>query len=106
MPHLKRNIIEVKAVTNCLANTLIKGIAKVTNNPDYKAHRQGRKIRSLVQNLLETTGTDLTKGAVIPELERFQTHNREYKIVVYKGIDCDSISFVGQVESSQRLKLL
>ena len=37
MAHLKRSIIEVKAEKNCLAYALIIAIAKVTNDPDYKA---------------------------------------------------------------------
>ena len=79
MAHLKRSITELKAGANYLAHALILAIAKVTNDPDSKVY-----IR------LETAGTRLTKGAGIPEHERFQTHFREYKIVVYEGPYCDS----------------
>ena len=82
MARLKRCNIEVKGEMNCMTHALIIAIAKLTNNPDYKAYIQARKIPSVVQNSLETTGIDLTKGGVIPKLERFQDHFREYKIVV------------------------
>ena len=82
MAHLKTSIVEVKAEENCLAHALVISIAKVENDPDYKAYRQGRKIRQVVQTLLETTSIDLSKEAGIPELVRFQEHFRQYKIVV------------------------
>jgi hypothetical protein len=58
--HLKRSIVEVKAENNCLAHALVIAIRKLTNDPHYKAFRQGRKIRPVVDHLLETTGIDLT----------------------------------------------
>jgi len=92
MAHLKTSIVEVKTEENCLAHALVTSIAKVENDPDYKAYRQGRKIRQVVQTLLETTGIDLSNGAGIPELVRFQEHFRQYKIVVYRGLSCEDIS--------------
>jgi hypothetical protein len=68
MAHLKMCSIEVKAETNSLAHTLIISIVKATNNPNYEAYRKGQKIRPVVQNLPETTGNDLDKGAGIPVL--------------------------------------
>jgi hypothetical protein len=47
MAHIKKIIIEVKAETNCLAHALVIAIAKATNDPNYKAYRQGRKIRQI-----------------------------------------------------------
>ena len=68
------------------------------NDPEYKAYRQGRKIRQVVQTLLETSGIDLSNGAGIPELVRFKEHFRQYKIVVYRGLGCEDIMFEGQVD--------
>jgi len=48
MAHLKRSIVEVKAEQNCLAHALVITIAKVDNDPNYKAYRHGRKIRPVV----------------------------------------------------------
>jgi len=88
MAHLKRILVEVKAEENCLAHALIIAIARVDKDPNYDAIRKGRKIRPVIQNLLETTGIDLPNGAGIPEIVRFQEHFREYKIVVYHGLSC------------------
>ena len=48
----------------------------------------------------------LDNGGGIPELERFQRHSHEYKIVVYVGLNCDDIMFEGKDETSKRLNLL
>jgi len=66
MAHLKMSIVEVKAEENCLAHALVISIAKVDNDPYYKAYGQGRKIRQVVQTLLETTGIDLSTGRGFP----------------------------------------
>jgi len=66
MAHLKRSIVEVKAEENCLAHALIISIAKLTNDPDYKAFHQGNKIRPIVDHLLAMTGIDLTNGEESP----------------------------------------
>jgi hypothetical protein len=105
MAHINRSIIEVKAETNCLAHAMIIAIAKATSNPNYKAYRQGRKIHQAVQNLLTTTVIDLSNGAGIPEIERFQEHFSQYKIVVYEGLNCD-IMYEGHVDSPARINLL
>jgi len=70
MAHLKTSIVEVKEEENCLSHAFVRSIAKVENDPDYKAYRQGRKIRQVVQTLLETTSIDLSNGAGILELVR------------------------------------
>jgi len=48
MAHLKRSIVEVKTEDNCLAHALVIAIARVENDPHYKAYIQGRKIRNVV----------------------------------------------------------
>jgi hypothetical protein len=85
MAHLKKSIVEVKAEQNCLAHALIIAIARLNDDPNYKCYRQGRKIHFVVDGLLKTTGIDLSNGAGLPELTRFQEHFRNYKIVVYEG---------------------
>jgi len=105
MAHLKRSIVEVKAEENSLAHALVISIANV-DNPNYKAYRQGKKIRQVVQTLLETTGIDVSNGAGIPELVRFQDHFRQYKLFVYRGLSCEDIMFEGQVHSPKRLIIL
>jgi hypothetical protein len=106
MAHLKKSIVEVKAEKNCLAHALVLAIAKLTNDPNYKAYRQGRKIRPVVDNLLATTGIDLTTGGGIPELIEFQVHFEEYRIVVFGGLNCKDLVFDSQVESEKTINLL
>ena len=57
----------------------------------YKVYRRGRKVRPLVRNLLETTGVDLSSGSEIPELNSFQDHFRDHKIVVYQGLSWEEV---------------
>jgi len=105
MAQLKRSILEVHAEENYLENALIIAIAKVDKDPNYKAYRQGRKIRHMVQTLLESTGIDLSCGERIPELIRSQEHFREYNIVVYHGLSCENIMFEEQIGSAKRLNM-
>ena len=62
MAHLKTSDVEVKSSENCLAHAIIIAIGKLGNDPNYKAYRQGRKIRPVVQKLLSKTGLDLSGG--------------------------------------------
>jgi hypothetical protein len=87
--HLKRSIVRVKAEKNCLAHALIIAIARITGDPNYKSYSNGYKLGPVVQQLLETTGISLEGGGGIPELTRFQDHFKEYRIVVYSGLNCD-----------------
>jgi len=106
MAHFKKSIVEVKAEEHCSAHAQIIAITKVDNNPNYKAYRQGWKVRHPVQNLLEATGIDLANGEGIPILVRYQDHFRDYKIVVYQSLSCEDVRFEGQVESNKRINLL
>jgi hypothetical protein len=107
MVHLKRSIIQLRAEENCLAHALIIAIARLNNDPNYAAYRKGSKIRPLVKELLDASGIDLKNGAGIPELIRFQEHfRREFNIVVYASLHCDSVMFQGQYDSDKRINLL
>jgi len=66
---------------------LIIAIVRLTNDPKYKSYCKGWKIRPAVQRLLETTGIVLQKGGGIPEIQRFQDHYTEYKMLVYRGLN-------------------
>ena len=81
------------AEENSLAHALIIALARLNNDPNYKAYRQGRKIRPVVERLLVTIVTDLKNGARIPELTRFQEDFHEYKFVVYSGLNFESIMY-------------
>ena len=60
----------------------------------------------MVDSLLETTGIDLSRGGGVPELMRFQEHFKEYRIVVFGGLNCGDTMFDGQVESEKRINLV
>jgi len=62
MAHLKRCFVKVKAEENCLAHAIIIAIARVDNDANYKAYRQGWKIRLIIQALLQQTGVHLTRS--------------------------------------------
>jgi hypothetical protein len=98
MVHLKTSIVEVRA-ENCLAHALVIAIGKVTNDPYYNAYRKGWKILPAAQKLLGTTGINLDNGGSIPELIRFQEYFKEYRIVVYEGLNCGKILCDAQVVS-------
>ena len=66
----------------------------------------GRKIRQMVQHLIETTGIDLNNGAGIPELTKVQELFDEYKIVLYAGLNFSSVMFQGQLQTDKRIKIL
>jgi len=51
MLHLKSSIVEVRAEVNCLAHALVIAIARLNNDPNYKAYRQGLKIRPVVHQI-------------------------------------------------------
>jgi hypothetical protein len=51
MAHLKRSIVEVKAEENNLAHALVIAVSKMTNDLNYKAYIQGRKILPKVYEL-------------------------------------------------------
>ena len=85
MANLKKIIVQVKTETNCLAYALLLAIATLTNEPNYKAYIQGRKVYPKVSQLLETTCISLHNDGEIPELECFHAHFRQYMIVVYTG---------------------
>ena len=92
--------MKVKAERNCLAHALVIAIAKITNDPNYKSYRDGRKIGPVVQRLLETTGINLDRGGGgIREFTRFQEYFKEHRIVVFSGMNCEEIMFDGQVQT-------
>jgi hypothetical protein len=54
----KRSIVEVKSDENSLAHALVIAVARVANDPDYKAYIHGRKILPQIRELLQASGVD------------------------------------------------
>ena len=88
MAHLKKIFIEVKAEENCLAHALLIAISRVDNDRNYNSYRRGFRLRPLVQNLLETTGIDLSNGVGIPEIIIIQEYFGVYKIILCLWLSC------------------
>jgi len=106
MVHLKKSVVEVKAVENFLAHAIIIAIAKVENESDYKAYRQGRKIRPVAQKLLPETDLDVSEGGGISELVKLQENFRQFSITVYQGLACQDIIYEGLVDFTKKINLL
>ena len=49
---------------------------------------------------------DLKNGEGISDLRKFQEHFREYKIVLYSCLNCESIMYQGHIDSHKRINLL
>jgi predicted Zn-dependent protease len=109
MARIKRSVVQIRAERDCLAHALVVAIARVTNDPEYRKYSDGRnkmKILSKVTELLRATGIDLDGGGGIPELQAFQRHLSQFRIVVYYDLRHNCIMFDGQTVSSQRINLL
>jgi len=89
-----------------LAHALVIAKAKVDGDLNYESYRHGYKTRPIVNRLLETMGIDLSRGGEVPELLRFQEHFKEYRIVVFGGLNCENVYFDGQVEPEKRINLV
>ena len=74
---VKRSIIEVRAEENCLAHALVIAIARLHNDPYYKAYSQGRKIRTVVPRITRDNRYGFEERCRIPEIARFQEHCHE-----------------------------
>ena len=60
----------------------------------------------MVRQLLESTGINLEHGVGIREFTQFQEHFKEYRIVVFSGLNCKVIIFDGQIQSEKRINIL
>jgi hypothetical protein len=85
----------VKARPQCLAHALVIAIARLNLDPLYKSFRSGYLLAEPVSELLKASSVDLTNGCNIPELQQFQAHLPDYKIVVYEGFSPDRLIFSG-----------
>jgi hypothetical protein len=66
MAQLIRSVVELKTEDNCLAHAIILAIANPDKDPNYESYRHGYNVRSVVRNLLDTTGIDLDGGGGSP----------------------------------------
>jgi hypothetical protein len=89
MSVIKRSIVVVKAAFLCLTHALIIAMAGVNGDPTYKSYRDGYKLHRPVE-----------------ELQQFQDHLSDYKIMIYDGLSPDRLIFSGNSLSDKKLYLL
>ena len=106
MSAIKRSIVVVKGAFLCLAHALIIAMARVNGDPKYAVYRHGKGLKEPVEELLKASGVDLTNGGGLEELQQFQDHLSDYKIVVYDGLSPDRLIFTGNSLSDKKLYLL
>ena len=106
MVQLKWSNVEVGAEATCKAHALIIATARLNKDPNYTSYRKGYKIRPVFNRLIVTTGIYLKNGAGISEISKFQEHFHEYKVVVYTGLNSESIMHHGHLNFDKRINLL
>jgi hypothetical protein len=79
---IKRSIVVVKAPFLCLAHALVIAMARVNGDPKYKSYRNGYLLDEPVDELLKASGVDLSNGGGLQELQQFQEHLPDYKIIL------------------------
>jgi hypothetical protein len=106
MNAIKKSIVTVTAVINCLAHALVIAIARVNGDPKYKSYRNGRGMKQPVEDLLKASGFNLRNAGGLDELQQFQEYLSDYKIIVYDGLDPSRVMFSGNSVSAKKLYLL
>ena len=87
-------------------SSLILAMARVNGDPKYPSYRDGRGMKKPVEDLLKASGVNLCNAGVFKELQQFQEHLSDYKIIVYVGLNTDWVMFSGNSVSSKKLYLL
>jgi len=89
----------------CLARALVVGKAFAKKDPDYELIRKDRRGRQTIKasKLIAKARVEMPEeGAGIPELEKFQSHLKKYKITVYKyGTKGRDVYFSGGLEDAK-----
>lgn len=107
----RTGIIPIKNKDNlCLPRALVVAMAKVNNDPEFDRIRKDTKKMQTDR----TTALIIAAKVIIPpedggipEIQIFQNHLREYKIVVYTyGSRSRDIIIKGAVDSTKKLNLL
>ena len=106
MSAIKKSIVTVKALLNCLAYALIIAMARVNGEPKYQLYRHGKGLKKPVEDLLKASGVDLSNGGGFEELLQFQDHLSDYQIIVFDGLNPDRVMFSGNSRSSKKFHLL
>ena len=80
---IKNSIVVVKAPFLCLAHELIIAMVRVNGDQKYKSYRDGKYLKTPVDDTLKASGVDLSHGRGLEEIRQFQAHFSGYKIAVW-----------------------
>jgi hypothetical protein len=69
---IKKSIGVVIAAFLCLAHALIIARNRGIGDPKYKSYSNGYGLKNPAEDLLKTSGVDLSKGGVLEALQQFQ----------------------------------
>jgi hypothetical protein len=97
----KKNVVLVKADFLCLAHAIIIAMARVNGNPKYESYRDVYQLGKPVEELLKASGVALSNGGDLEELQQFEEHLSEYRIIVYDGLSPDRLIFSGNSFSTR-----
>jgi hypothetical protein len=95
MNAIKKSVVVMKTAFFCLAHALIITMAQVNFDPKYKSYRDGHLLDQTVEDLLKASGVDLSNGGGLEELQQFQDHLSDYKIIVCDGLNPCRLIFTG-----------
>ena len=98
---IKMSIVSVKAGINSLAYALIIGMARLNGDLMYQSYRHGYGLKKPVYDLLKVSGVDLSNGGGFRNLQKFQEHFSDYKIIVFDGLNPDRFIFSGNCLSAE-----
>jgi hypothetical protein len=79
-------------------------MARVNGDPKYKSYKDGKALKEVADELLRASG-DLPNGGGLQELQQFQAHLSDYKMV-YDGLSPDRLVFSGNSVSTRKLYVL
>ena len=74
MSAIKKSVATLKTVVNCLVYALIIAMNRVNCDQNNISYSNGRGIRTLVEDLLEASGVDLSNGGGFREFRQFQEY--------------------------------
>jgi len=95
MSVIKRSIVRVKALLNCLAYALIIAMAQVNGDPKYQSYGNGYGFKIPVEDLLTASGVDLPNGGGFEALGLNEEHLSFYQIIVFDGLNSDRVMLSG-----------
>jgi len=103
---ITKSIVVVKAAFLCLAHALIIAMARGNNDSKYVSYGHGWCLEEPVEELLNSSGVDLSNDGGFKELQQLQQYLADYKIIGFDGFYPDRVKFSANSLSAKQLYLL